>query len=119
MCPTTISERHRYHIDILYQAQKHCTSALLLKYTGICFSFAIVFTFFCLTLPLSHLAVEKLSSILLQVECSQEANAEVMREMTKKLYSQYEEKLQEEEQKHKFEKETLMVCGKLYLCTYK
>ncbi|KAJ6664370.1 hypothetical protein lerEdw1_008589 [Lerista edwardsae] len=44
----------------------------------------------------------------LKVECSQEANAEVMREMTKKLYSQYEEKLQEEEQKHKLEKETLM-----------
>lgn len=44
----------------------------------------------------------------LKVECSQEANAEVMREMTKKMYSQYEEKLQEEEQKHKIEKETLM-----------
>ncbi|XP_066491228.1 myocardial zonula adherens protein isoform X1 [Tiliqua scincoides] len=44
----------------------------------------------------------------LKVECSQEANAEVMREMTKKLYSQYEEKLQEEEQKLKLEKETLM-----------
>ncbi|XP_007439009.1 myocardial zonula adherens protein, partial [Python bivittatus] len=44
----------------------------------------------------------------LKVECSQEANAEVMREMTRKLYSQYEEKLQEEEQKHKLEKETLL-----------
>ncbi|XP_060116184.1 myocardial zonula adherens protein isoform X1 [Heteronotia binoei] len=44
----------------------------------------------------------------LKVECSQEANAEVMREMTRKLYSQYEEKLQEEEQKHKLEKETLI-----------
>uniref|UniRef100_A0A8D0HLT8 Myocardial zonula adherens protein n=1 Tax=Sphenodon punctatus TaxID=8508 RepID=A0A8D0HLT8_SPHPU len=42
------------------------------------------------------------------VECSQEANADVMREMTKKLYSQYEEKLREEEQKHKVEKETLI-----------
>ncbi|KAM3828086.1 myocardial zonula adherens protein isoform 3-T3 [Vipera latastei] len=45
----------------------------------------------------------------LKVESSQEANAEVMREMTRKLYSQYEEKLQEEEQKHKLEKETLLV----------
>ncbi|XP_058012104.1 myocardial zonula adherens protein isoform X1 [Ahaetulla prasina] len=45
----------------------------------------------------------------LKVEGSQEANAEVMREMTRKLYSQYEEKLQEEEQKHKFEKETLLL----------
>ncbi|XP_033022343.1 myocardial zonula adherens protein isoform X2 [Lacerta agilis] len=44
----------------------------------------------------------------LKVECSQEANAEVMREMTRKLYSQYEEKLREEEQKHKLEKETLI-----------
>ncbi|XP_061451931.1 myocardial zonula adherens protein isoform X1 [Rhineura floridana] len=44
----------------------------------------------------------------LKVECSQEANAEVMREMTRKLYSQYEEKLQEEEQRHKLEKEILM-----------
>ncbi|XP_063169908.1 myocardial zonula adherens protein [Candoia aspera] len=44
----------------------------------------------------------------LKVECSQEANVEVMREMTRKLYSQYEERLQEEEQKHKLEKETLM-----------
>uniref|UniRef100_A0A8D0ED24 Myocardial zonula adherens protein n=1 Tax=Salvator merianae TaxID=96440 RepID=A0A8D0ED24_SALMN len=44
----------------------------------------------------------------LKVECSQEANAEVMREMTRRLYSQYEEKLREEEQKHKLEKETLI-----------
>ncbi|XP_072838277.2 myocardial zonula adherens protein isoform X2 [Pogona vitticeps] len=44
----------------------------------------------------------------LKVECSQQANAEVMREMTRKLYSQYEEKLREEEQKHKLEKETLI-----------
>lgn len=47
------------------------------------------------------------------MEGSQEANAEVMREMTRKLYSQYEEKLQEEEQKHKLEKETLLVRGTL------
>jgi len=44
------------------------------------------------------------------VESSQEANAEVMREMTRKLYSQYEEKMREEEQKHKAEKEILLVC---------
>ncbi|KAF7241600.1 Myocardial zonula adherens protein, partial [Varanus komodoensis] len=43
-----------------------------------------------------------------RVECSQEANAEVMREMTRKLYSQYEEKLQEEERKHNLERETLI-----------
>ncbi|KAM5242200.1 myocardial zonula adherens protein isoform 1-T1 [Hipposideros larvatus] len=44
----------------------------------------------------------------MKVESSQEANAEVMREMTKKLYSQYEEKLQEEQQKHSTEKEALL-----------
>ncbi|XP_060611939.2 myocardial zonula adherens protein [Anolis sagrei] len=44
----------------------------------------------------------------LKVECSQEANADVMREMTRKLYSQYEEKLREEEKKHQLEKETLI-----------
>lgn len=44
------------------------------------------------------------------MESSQEANAEVMREMTKKLYSQYEEKLQEEQRKHSAEKEALLVC---------
>ncbi|XP_064013597.1 myocardial zonula adherens protein isoform X1 [Pogoniulus pusillus] len=44
----------------------------------------------------------------LKVESSQEANAEVMREMTRKLYSQYEEKMQEEERKHKAEKEILL-----------
>uniref|UniRef100_A0A8C8VJ28 Myocardial zonula adherens protein n=1 Tax=Pelusios castaneus TaxID=367368 RepID=A0A8C8VJ28_9SAUR len=44
----------------------------------------------------------------LKVECSQEANADVMREMTRRLYSQYEEKLQQEEQKHLVEKEVLM-----------
>ncbi|XP_027544137.1 myocardial zonula adherens protein-like isoform X3 [Neopelma chrysocephalum] len=44
----------------------------------------------------------------LKVEASQEANAEVMREMTRKLYSQYEEKMREEEQKHKAEKEVLL-----------
>ncbi|XP_023490804.2 myocardial zonula adherens protein isoform X2 [Equus caballus] len=44
----------------------------------------------------------------MKVESSQEANAEVMREMTKKLYSQYEEKLHEEQQKHNAEKEALL-----------
>ncbi|XP_034639286.1 myocardial zonula adherens protein-like [Trachemys scripta elegans] len=44
----------------------------------------------------------------LKVECSQEANADVMREMTRRLYSQYEEKLQQEEQKHIAERETLI-----------
>nr|KAF6486069.1 myocardial zonula adherens protein [Rousettus aegyptiacus] len=44
----------------------------------------------------------------MKVESSQEANAEVMREMTKKLYSQYEEKLHEEQQKHSAEKEALL-----------
>lgn len=33
-----------------------------------------------------------------------------MREMTRKLYSQYEEKLQEEQQRHNAEKEALLVC---------
>lgn len=44
------------------------------------------------------------------MESSHEANAEVMREMTKRLYSQYEEKLHEEQQKHTAEKEALLVC---------
>lgn len=43
------------------------------------------------------------------MESSQEANAEVMREMTRKLYSQYEEKLQEAQRKHTAEKEVLLV----------
>uniref|UniRef100_A0A8D1GSX8 Myocardial zonula adherens protein n=1 Tax=Sus scrofa TaxID=9823 RepID=A0A8D1GSX8_PIG len=44
----------------------------------------------------------------MKVESSQEANAEVMREMTRKLYSQYEEKLHEEQQRHSAEKEALL-----------
>ena len=44
------------------------------------------------------------------MESSQEANAEVMREMTRKLYSQYEERLHEEQQRHSAEKEALLVC---------
>ncbi|KAF6130921.1 hypothetical protein HJG60_007867 [Phyllostomus discolor] len=44
----------------------------------------------------------------MKVESSHEANAEVMREMTRKLYSQYEEKLYEEQRKHNAEKEALL-----------
>ena len=44
------------------------------------------------------------------MESSQEANAEVMREMTRKLYSQYEERLHEEQQRHSAEREALLVC---------
>ncbi|KAM5340470.1 myocardial zonula adherens protein isoform 1-T1 [Glossophaga mutica] len=44
----------------------------------------------------------------MKVESSHEANAEVMREMTRKLYSQYEEKLCEEQRKHNAEKEALL-----------
>ncbi|XP_032720745.1 myocardial zonula adherens protein isoform X1 [Lontra canadensis] len=51
----------------------------------------------------------------MKVESSQQANAEVMREMTKKLYSQYEEKLQEEQRKHSTEKEALLEETKSFL----
>ncbi|XP_004406926.1 PREDICTED: myocardial zonula adherens protein [Odobenus rosmarus divergens] len=51
----------------------------------------------------------------MKVESSQEANAEVMREMTKRLYSQYEEKLQEERQNHSAEKEALLEETKNFL----
>ncbi|KAM9183781.1 myocardial zonula adherens protein [Dugong dugon] len=44
----------------------------------------------------------------MKVESSQEANAEVIREMTKRLYSQYEEQLREKQQKHEAEKEALL-----------
>ncbi|KAG8440439.1 hypothetical protein GDO86_006259 [Hymenochirus boettgeri] len=50
-----------------------------------------------------------------KIESSQEANAEVLREMTRKLYSQYEEKLQQEEKKYIAEKEALMGQTKQYL----
>uniref|UniRef100_A0A4W3KKY2 Myocardial zonula adherens protein-like n=2 Tax=Callorhinchus milii TaxID=7868 RepID=A0A4W3KKY2_CALMI len=43
----------------------------------------------------------------LKVESSQEANASVMRDMTRKLYDQYEAKMKEVEQKHQAEKETI------------
>ncbi|KAM4676089.1 myocardial zonula adherens protein isoform 1-T1 [Discoglossus pictus] len=50
-----------------------------------------------------------------KIESSQEANAEVMREMTRKLYSQYEEKLKLEEQMYSAEKEALIGQTKQYL----
>ncbi|XP_078541037.1 myocardial zonula adherens protein isoform X1 [Lissotriton helveticus] len=49
------------------------------------------------------------SMLKLKVESSQEANADVMREMTRKLHRQYEERLQEEEAKHFAEREALVV----------
>ncbi|XP_027424790.2 myocardial zonula adherens protein isoform X2 [Zalophus californianus] len=51
----------------------------------------------------------------MKVESSQEANAEVMREMTKRLYNQYEEKLQEERQNHSAEMEALLEETKNFL----
>ncbi|XP_063782236.1 myocardial zonula adherens protein isoform X2 [Pseudophryne corroboree] len=50
-----------------------------------------------------------------KIESSQEANANVMREMTRKLYSQYEEKIREEELKYTAEKEVLIGQTKQYL----
>ncbi|XP_018108518.1 myocardial zonula adherens protein [Xenopus laevis] len=50
-----------------------------------------------------------------KIESSQEANAEVMREMTRKLYSQYEEKLQQEELKYTAEKDMLVDQTRLYM----
>ncbi|MEE6502976.1 hypothetical protein FKM82_004696 [Ascaphus truei] len=50
-----------------------------------------------------------------KVESSQEANADIMREMTRKLYNQYEEKLQQEQLKYAAEKEALMGKTKQYL----
>ncbi|XP_028926432.1 myocardial zonula adherens protein isoform X1 [Ornithorhynchus anatinus] len=44
----------------------------------------------------------------LKVESSQEASADVMREVTRRLYSQYEDKLKKEQEKHEAEKEALM-----------
>ncbi|KAM3927587.1 myocardial zonula adherens protein isoform 2-T2 [Leptodactylus fuscus] len=50
-----------------------------------------------------------------KVESSQEANANVMREMTRKLYSQYEQKIREEEAKYAADKEAMIVQTKQYL----
>uniref|UniRef100_UPI00398E5EDA myocardial zonula adherens protein-like n=1 Tax=Pristiophorus japonicus TaxID=55135 RepID=UPI00398E5EDA len=43
----------------------------------------------------------------LKIESSQEANASAMRDMTRKLYNQYEAKLKEAEQEHQAEKEAI------------
>ncbi|XP_051896378.1 myocardial zonula adherens protein-like isoform X3 [Pristis pectinata] len=43
----------------------------------------------------------------LKIESSQEANASAMRDMTRKLYNQYEDKLKEAEEKHQAEKKAL------------
>nr|XP_033775789.1 myocardial zonula adherens protein isoform X1 [Geotrypetes seraphini] len=51
----------------------------------------------------------------LKVESSQEANADVMRDLTRKLYNQYEAKLQEEQLKHEAEKEVLRAQTSKYL----
>ncbi|XP_038606492.1 myocardial zonula adherens protein isoform X1 [Tachyglossus aculeatus] len=56
-------------------------------------------------LELAHVENQLLK---LKVESSQEASAEVMREVTRRLYGQYEDKLKEEQEKHKAEKEALM-----------
>ncbi|XP_069838402.1 myocardial zonula adherens protein isoform X2 [Dendropsophus ebraccatus] len=50
-----------------------------------------------------------------KIESSQEANANVIREMTRKLYSQYEQKLQEDETKYATEKEAMIHQAKQYL----
>ncbi|XP_040269825.1 myocardial zonula adherens protein isoform X2 [Bufo bufo] len=50
-----------------------------------------------------------------KIESSQEANAEVMREMTRKLYSQYEQKIQEEEKKYVTEREAMIAQAKQYI----
>ncbi|XP_075064160.1 myocardial zonula adherens protein [Mixophyes fleayi] len=54
-------------------------------------------------------------SLKIKIESSQEANANVMREMTRKLYSQYEEKIQQEELKYTAEKEVLIGQTQQYL----
>ncbi|KAG9489417.1 hypothetical protein GDO78_005407 [Eleutherodactylus coqui] len=50
-----------------------------------------------------------------KIESSQEANANVMREMTRKLYNQYERKLREEETKYTAEKENMISQAEQYL----
>uniref|UniRef100_H3AXK4 Myocardial zonula adherens protein n=1 Tax=Latimeria chalumnae TaxID=7897 RepID=H3AXK4_LATCH len=45
----------------------------------------------------------------LKVESSQQANAEAMRDLTRKLYDQYEAKLKEQEQKHYAEKAAIQL----------
>ncbi|XP_073509080.1 myocardial zonula adherens protein isoform X2 [Phyllobates terribilis] len=50
-----------------------------------------------------------------KVESSQEANANVMRDMTRKLYSQYEQKLHEEEIKYATDREAMVSQAEQYL----
>ncbi|KAM4035822.1 myocardial zonula adherens protein isoform 2-T2 [Anomaloglossus baeobatrachus] len=50
-----------------------------------------------------------------KVESSQEANANVMRDMTRKLYSQYEQKLHDEEMKYTTEREAMVNEAEQYL----
>lgn len=45
-----------------------------------------------------------------QVESSQEANARALQELSAKLQKEYEEKLLEEQRKHREEIENLQVC---------
>ncbi|CAH2273847.1 myocardial zonula adherens -like isoform X1 [Pelobates cultripes] len=47
-------------------------------------------------------------ALKVKIECSQEANADVMRELTRKVYNQYDEKIQQEELKYAAEKEALL-----------
>lgn len=51
----------------------------------------------------------------IKIESSHEANANVLREMTRKVYSQYEQKLQEEELKYNADKEVLIAQAKQYI----
>uniref|UniRef100_A0A8C5M6B0 Myocardial zonula adherens protein n=1 Tax=Leptobrachium leishanense TaxID=445787 RepID=A0A8C5M6B0_9ANUR len=53
-------------------------------------------------------AQEENKLLKVKIESSQDANTNIMREMTRKLYNQYEEKLQEEELKYTAEKEALL-----------
>ncbi|CAH2273848.1 myocardial zonula adherens -like isoform X1 [Pelobates cultripes] len=54
-------------------------------------------------------------ALKVKIECSQEANADVMRELTRKVYNQYDEKIQQEELKYAAEKEALLGQTKQYL----
>lgn len=52
-----------------------------------------------------------------QVEASREAGVQSLRELSAKLQKEYEEKLHEEQQKHREEIENLQVCISLLLLT--
>uniref|UniRef100_A0A8C5MB45 Myocardial zonula adherens protein n=1 Tax=Leptobrachium leishanense TaxID=445787 RepID=A0A8C5MB45_9ANUR len=60
-------------------------------------------------------AQEENKLLKVKIESSQDANTNIMREMTRKLYNQYEEKLQEEELKYTAEKEALLGQTRQYL----